>query len=302
MIGLRSAAVLIGLVTVPGSCTAAAPAPPPPKPKVVAVIVPAHPVISPASAVGRFRLNHAPMQGHFLTGIVPRGTERLIIDGRSIGFASDGMFGVGYGRDYAIETVIIAVMADGDRVEERIPVARRAWKIEHLPTLARRSQPSAEFAARRAIELAQINAARQVASGANGWRQRFIWPSGGRISGLFGSQRIYAGEPGAPHSGVDVAAPTGTPVASPADGVVTLASEKPFTLEGNLLMIDHSMGLNSAFLHLSKIDVKLGDAIRQGQRIGSIGATGRATGPHLHWGMKWHDERIDPQRLAGLMR
>ena len=98
-----------------------------------------------------------------------------------------------------------------------------------------------------------------------------------------------------------MAGATGAPVVAPADGVVILAADKPFTLEGNLLMIDHGHGLNSAFLHLSRIDVKLGDHVSQGQRIGAIGATGRATGPHLHWGMKWNDARIDPLLLAGPM-
>jgi murein DD-endopeptidase MepM/ murein hydrolase activator NlpD len=101
---------------------------------------------------------------------------------------------------------------------------------------------------------------------------------------------------------VDVAAATGEPVVAPADGVVILAaSDKPFTLEGHLLMIDHGHGLNSAFLHLSRIDVKVGDHVAQGQRIGAVGATGRATGPHLHWGMKWNDARIDPLLIAGPM-
>ena len=100
---------------------------------------------------------------------------------------------------------------------------------------------------------------------------------------------------------MDVAGATGTPVVAPADGVVILAAAKPFTLEGHLLMIDHGHGLNSAFLHLSRIDVKPGDTVTQGQRIGAIGATGRATGPHLHWGMKWNDARIDPLLVAGPM-
>src|SRR3546814_1558795 len=93
----------------------------------------------------------------------------------------------------------------------------------------------------------------------------------------------------------------GAPVVAPADGVVILAADRPFTLEGNLLMIDHGHGLNSAFLHLSRIDVIPGQHVVQGQRIGAIGATGRATGPHLHWGMKWNDARIDPLLLAGPM-
>ena len=124
----------------------------------------------------------------------------------------------------------------------------------------------------------------------------------GRISGVFGAQRVYRGVPGAPHSGVDIAGPPGTPVAAPADGVVVLAATSPFTLEGNLLMIAHGMGVNSAFLHLSRIDVRVGDRVRQGQIVGAVGMTGRATGPHLHWSMKWHDERIDPAPVAGVMR
>jgi murein DD-endopeptidase MepM/ murein hydrolase activator NlpD len=135
-----------------------------------------------------------------------------------------------------------------------------------------------------------------------GWRQRFVWPAQGRISGVFGSQRIYRGEPGAYHSGVDVAGGAGAPVVAPADGVVVLAAaDKPFTLEGHLLIIDHGMGLNSAFLHLSRIDVREGDRVRQGQRIGAIGASGRTTGPHLHWAVKWRSARVDPVSLTGPM-
>lgn len=258
-------------------------------------------VSAPAPAIGRFALDRAPAQGVYALGRVPAGTRRLTIDGREVAFAPDGRFGVGYGRDYGAKTRIVATLANGEAVVEELGVAPWAWRIESLPTLPRRSQPSAEFERRRAVELAEINAARRIASDSQGWRQRFIWPARGRISGLFGSQRIYAGQPGAPHSGVDVAGGAGAAVVAPADGVVILAARWPFTLEGNLLMIDHGMGLNSAFLHLSRIDVAQGQRVSQGQRIGAIGATGRATGPHLHWGMKWQDERIDPQRLAGPM-
>ena len=161
--------------------------------------------------------------------------------------------------------------------------------------------PSADFQRRRPGELAQIEAARAIESPVEGWRQRLVWPVTGRISGLFGAQRIYRGEPGSYHSGVDVARPSGTPVVAPADGVVVLAAASPFTLEGNLLIIDHGMGLNSAFLHLSRIDVPVGTRVRQGQTVGAIGATGRASGPHLHWAMKWRDARIDPLLIAGPM-
>ena len=97
------------------------------------------------------------------------------------------------------------------------------------------------------------------------------------------------------------AQPTGTPYKAPADGVVTLGAQDPFTLEGKLLMIDHGMGLNSAFLHSATIVVREGQRVRQGQYLGTIGATGRATGPHLHWSLKWRDSRLDPLLFLGPM-
>ncbi len=263
------------------------------QPRVVATPVP--------EAIGRFKLSRSPEQGGVALGWVPAGTRRLVIDGQDVGFESDGRFIVGFGRDYKANVLFTAFLSDGQTLTERLTVAPRAWQIDRLTTLPHHSQPDAEFQARRPGEIAQINAARHRIVDSDGWRQRFIWPAKGRISGFFGSQRIYAGEPGSPHGGVDVAGPIGQQVIAPANGVVILAAASPFTLEGNLLMIDHGMGLNSAFLHLSRIDVRVGDVVRQGQPIGAIGMTGRATGPHLHWGMKWKDERIDPQRLAGAM-
>jgi Peptidase family M23 len=288
------------LITLPGSCIAQ-PQQSQVKREPEAGKVALAPVPVPLS-IGPFKLNRAPQQGTIALGLVPAGTTRLVKDGADVPIDADGRFVIGFGRDHAPVAVVVAFQAGGKSVSERIAVAARAWKIENLPTLPRFSQPDAEFQARRPGELAQINAARRMDAKSDGWRQNFIWPARGRISGVFGSQRIYRGEPGAPHSGVDVAGATGTPVVAPADGVIVLAAASAFTLEGNLLLIDHGMGLNSAFLHLSRIDVRKGDIVRQGQRVGAIGMTGRTTGPHLHWGMRWNDERIDPAPLAGPMR
>ena len=288
------------LITLPGSCIAQPPAPQPKhEPESGKFALAPVPV---TLSIGTFKLNRLPQQGTIALGTVPAGTTRLVKDGAEVPIDRDGRFVIGFGREHAPAAVVVAFQPGGKSVSERIAVAPRAWKIENLPTLPRFSQPDAEFQARRPGELAQINAARRVNAQSDGWRQNFIWPARGRISGVFGSQRIYRGEPGAPHAGVDVAGGAGALVVAPADGVVVLAAASPFTLEGNLLMIDHGMGLNSAFLHLSRIDVKKGDVVRQGQPIGTIGMTGRATGPHLHWGMKWNDERIDPATLAGVMR
>ncbi len=119
----------------------------------------------------------------------------------------------------------------------------------------------------------------------------------GRISGRFGNQRVYVVDgrdvPKSPHSGMDIAAPEGTPVKAPAGGIVTFVDADLY-LTGGTLLIDHGHGVSSNFLHLSRIDVKVGDRVAQGQVIGAVGATGRATGPHLHWGMSWFDVRVDP--------
>jgi len=119
----------------------------------------------------------------------------------------------------------------------------------------------------------------------------------GRVSGRFGNQRIYNGIPGSAHSGMDIAAPDGTPVTAPASGRVTFTGD--LYLTGGTILLDHGHGISSNFLHLSRMDVQLGDEVEQGQVLGAVGATGRATGPHLHWGMNWFDVRIDPLLVLG---
>jgi murein DD-endopeptidase MepM/ murein hydrolase activator NlpD len=256
---------------------------------------------APAASIGRFKLNRSPQQGTLVLGYVPQGTQRLVANGQDIAVAPDGRFVIGLGRDHDATLTIAAYLPNGEAVTERLNVAKRAWRIESIKTVKRQPQSDAEFQARRPGEFAQMNAARETKVSSDGWRQNFIWPVKGRISGLFGSQRIYAGEPGSPHSGVDVARPSGTPYVAPADGVVILAVQSPFTLEGNLLLVSHGMGVESSFLHSSKLYVKTGDVVRQGQPLGEIGTTGRSSGPHLHWGMRWRQERIDPMPLAGPM-
>lgn len=254
-----------------------------------------------AAARGDFSFDRPMIQGGIVLGTAPGLTSRLTFDGEPVPVMPDGRFLIAFDRDAGPSAMLVATRVDGREVRRTLAVQPRAWRIERLNTLPRISQPSAEFARRRPGELAQIAAARSVGAISDGWRQRFAWPVTGRISGLFGSQRIYKGEPGAYHSGVDVARPSGTAVVAPADGVVVLAVDAPFTLEGRLLMLDHGMGLNSAFLHLSRIDVEVGDVVRRGQPIGAVGMTGRATGPHLHWSMRWRDARIDPLLVAGAM-
>lgn len=242
-----------------------------------------------------------PVQGGALLGTAPKGTVELRFIGQLVPVDADGRFLIAFDRDAAPQARLIGRLADGTLLDRALTVAPRDWRIERVDAPLRPTKSTEAFLALRKPELERIAAARETVTDAQGWRQRFIWPRIGRVSGLFGAQRIYQGQPGAYHGGVDIAGATGEPVVAPADGVVILAADRPFTLEGNLLMIDHGHGLNSAFLHLSRIDVIPGQHVIQGQRIGAIGATGRATGPHLHWGMKWNEARIDPILLTGPM-
>ena len=251
----------------------------------------------------RFAYSGELTQGGWLKGSVPRGTVALTIDGAPVEVAPDGRFLVAFDRDAATTATLAARLGDGRSVTAALAIAPRAWQIENVAVgLRPGALPSEEYARRRAIELARINAARSLVSGSQGWRQDFVWPAIGRISGQFGAQRIYRGTPGSYHSGIDISTgQAGSPYVAPADGVVILAAEAPFTLEGNLLMIDHGNGLNSAFLHSSQLLVKAGDLVRRGQAIGLIGMTGRATGPHLHWSLKWREARLDPILFTGAM-
>ena len=214
----------------------------------------------------------------------------------------NGRFFVGFDRDAQPSAYLIGACGSsepctfhGERPEFGLSIAPRAWQIEQIDAPLRPpSVPSEQFLAIRKGELAQIAAARALQTGARGWLQQMVRPAPGRISGRFGAQRIYRGEPGSYHTGLDLAAAAGTPILAPADGVVILAAAVPFTLEGKLLMVDHGMGLSSAFLHCSAHRVGEGDAVRQGQPIADVGMTGRATGPHLHWGLRWREARLDP--------
>ena len=157
--------------------------------------------------------------------------------------------------------------------------------------------PDPEDLKRIRRDQALVRAARASTSDRTDFAAGFHWPLTGRISGVYGSQRVYNGKPGNPHYGVDVARPVGTPVSAPAPGLVTLADPALF-YSGGTIIIDHGSQVNSAFLHLSEVLVKVGQRVAPGDIIGKVGATGRASGPHLDWRMNWRDRRVDPQLLV----
>ncbi|WP_318173604.1 M23 family metallopeptidase [Qipengyuania sp. SS22] len=220
----------------------------------------------------------------------------------ALAFDDEGRFFAAFDRDAPAAMTLTAQLAGGRTIDSPLAIAPRGWDIEHVNVARRTGGSSASFMRRRQPELDAIWNARLEETGAQGWAQDFIWPATGRISGRFGSQRIYRGEPGSYHSGIDIATGgAGTPYVAPADGVVVLAADD-FSLEGKLLIIDHGQGLNSAFLHSARLYVREGETVRQGQHIGDIGSSGRATGPHLHWSLKWRNSRLDPLLFTGPMR
>ena len=241
-------------------------------------------------------------QGGWIRGRAPAGSVSARLGEQPLVLDRGGEFFAAFDRDAGPSATLVARLPDGRTIETALTVAPRAWDIEHVDVPLTVGKTTEEFLVIRKPELAQIAAARAVQTGAEGWKQRFIWPAKGRISGQFGSQRIYqGGVAGAYHSGIDIAAGAGAPIIAPADGVVVLAAEQPFSLEGHLLMVDHGGGLNSAFLHCSQLAVKVGDTVHQGQVIAYVGMTGRATGPHLHWSLMWRGSRLDPLLFTGPM-
>ncbi|MGH8033309.1 MAG: M23 family metallopeptidase [Luteimonas sp.] len=249
----------------------------------------AHGIVFPATVA----------QGTLVIGKVPPGAI-VRYGARTLTPTPYGSVVFGVGRD-ATAAVLLSVESAPGRLDTiRIAITARDWPIERIDGVPPKTiNPPPDIAARIAREQAQVSAARQRDDDRADFAQAFIWPLRGRVSGRFGNARVYTAtdgtvETGAGHSGMDIAAPAGTPVKAPAAGIVTFAAPDLY-LTGGTLVLDHGHGVSSNFLHLSRIDVKLGDRIAQGQVIAAVGATGRATGPHLHWGMNWFDVRVDPR-------
>ncbi|MEO0418482.1 MAG: M23 family metallopeptidase [Pseudomonadota bacterium] len=234
-------------------------------------------------------------QGGWARIQLPSRISEATFDGEPVEVSADGRLLVAFDRDSGPKAEL-----KYDGFTSVIPITPRQWQISRVNVPKRAGGSSEAWWKKRKPEWEAIVAARAKETDAQGWRQDFIWPVKGRISGLFGRQRIYQGEPGSYHSGIDIAPGHGVPFVAPADGVVVLA-RTGFSLEGGLIIIDHGGGLNSAFLHSSKILVKEGQAVKQGERIGHVGSTGRSTGPHLHWSLKWNDARLDPLLFTGPM-
>lgn len=242
-----------------------------------------------------------------LTGAVEQGSlvvvrtapgAKVALDGEKLPASADGVFAIGFDRDHGPTSKLVVTLPDGKVETKTLAVAPRPWQIQRIEKIAPALvNPPPEAMARIKREVAMKAAARPNDTPQEWFAGRFIWPAKGVISGVFGSQRFYNGEPKNPHYGVDVAAPVGAAIVAPADGIVRLA-EPDMYFEGGLVFIDHGQGVISLMMHMSRIDVKAGQRVRQGDPIGAVGQTGRATGPHLHWAMVWREAHIDPSLLV----
>jgi biotin carboxyl carrier protein len=246
-------------------------------------------------------LKGAMVQGGVVFGQTLPGASATL-DAAPVMVSDDGRFVLGFGRDHGATALLVVTQSDGSVVRRALEIADREFPVDRIDGLdqSKVSGFTKEQLAKIDADKTKKQAARSTTDAAPLWSAGFSWPVLGRISGVFGSQRILNGEAKTPHSGVDVAASTGTPIKAPAPGVVRLA-ESDMYFEGGLVFIDHGQWLESAFLHLSRIDVKPGDRVEAGQVIGAVGATGRATGPHMHWSLKWMGTLVDPQLVAGEM-
>jgi len=248
-----------------------------------------------AAVAGQLQLHGDFVQGGLVLGHVPPGSE-VRFDGEAITVGAEGGFIIGFNRDEPASVSLAVTLPDGSTVQRDLAVTARDYNIQRIDGLPDREVniPPEDLKRIRA-DSAAVWQARQRDDARSDSLSGWILPAQGPITGVYGSQRILNGEPRRPHYGLDIAGPAGAPVVAPADGIVTLA--QPLLLSGNTIILDHGHNLSSTFMHLSKISVQVGDVIKKGEKLGEIGETGRATGPHLDWRMNLGNRRLDPQLL-----
>ena len=243
------------------------------------------------------------LEGNFIQGGLIRGKTEpgatVTFDDRKVRVSPGGIFLIGFTRDAATTASLRVRTASGERQSRRLEIAKRSYDIQRIDGLpAAMVTPTPDILARIKRENARIGRARSRDTPETLFESGWIWPARGQISGVYGSQRILNGEARQPHYGVDISAPVGSPVVAPAAGIVALVAQDMY-FSGGTLILDHGHGLTSAFLHLSKILVRVGDVVGQGNPIAEIGATGRVTGAHLDWRMNLFGARLDPALLVG---
>ena len=212
----------------------------------------------------------------------------------------DGIALVALHRD-APQKVSFDILEKTDKIKHyEIDIKPTKWDIQRINGVAQ-SKVTPDKSADAEIKREQEDVGRAVTyfSDNDGWKNGFIVPVEGKISGYFGNQRIFNGTPKSPHSGTDIAAPEGTQIKASGDGKVIL-SGKNYFYTGNMVIIDHGQGLQTIYAHLKEAKVKEGDYVSKGDIIGTVGKTGRATGPHLHWGASLNNVRFRPHSLLNI--
>lgn len=242
---------------------------------------------------GTVTLNGTFKQGGMILGKCPPPCT-AIINGKSLRMTRQGDFVFGFGRDAPLQQSLTVNVGGHKGKPYVFSIGKRKYSIQSVTGVPQATvEPPPEVMDRIAREQALVNAARNVNSERTDFLSGFSWPLKGRISGIYGSQRIYNGKPGNPHYGLDIAAPVGTPVKAPMAGVVRLA-EPDLYFSGGTLILDHGHGIFTSYIHLSKVLAKVGQEIKRGEVIAKVGATGRASGPHLDWRINWFEDRLDP--------
>jgi murein DD-endopeptidase MepM/ murein hydrolase activator NlpD len=236
-------------------------------------------------------------QGSLIRGQVPVGHQVWLND-TPLKISADGYFAFGFGRDAKLSQQLKWINNEEVAHTRTLILQPRTYNIQKITGIpSKYVSPPKEVSERITLDNQQIGRARSFNDERTDFYQDFIWPAAGPISGVYGSQRVFNGTPKRPHFGVDVAAPTGTSVYAPANGLVTLFVPDMY-YSGGTMIIDHGHGVSSTFLHLSKGHVEAGTTVKQGDLVAEIGATGRATGPHLDWRINWFKERLDPALLV----
>lgn len=232
-------------------------------------------------------------QGALVVGRTEPGAE-VVLDDRPVRVTKTGVFLIGFGRDASDQANLLVTYSDGSQTKRQLKVTKRDYRVQAVEGLPQRKvAPLPSDQKRIRAEAQLVQQARRRDDPRPDFLSGFIWPVRGRITGIYGSQRILNDVPRRPHYGVDIAAPAGTPVVAPANGSVTLVHEDMF-FSGGTLILNHGHGLSSAFLHLNHILVRSGQAVMQGEVIAEVGATGRVTGAHLDWRINLFETRLDP--------
>ena len=235
------------------------------------------------------------IQGHFIVGLTEI-KSKIFIDDKEIKVSKDGYFVFGIDRDRKFDLIITKII-NGKKEKITKKIYKRKYQIQRIDGLdEKKVTPPEEVYNRIKNENNKIGKARSINSDLVFFKNQFIMPVKGIVTGVYGSQRILNGKPKWPHYGIDIAAKKGTKIKSSGSGVVTMA-EKDLYYTGGTIIMDHGHGISTIYSHLEKVMVNVGDEIKQGEVIGTVGSTGRSTGPHLDFRVNWFQTRLDPMTI-----